>query len=94
MDHRNKNSKRYWNNKLFGEKKDRNQISEEEQKTIVDEIEPLCNNFTFAKRGDLKKMFYFSVTIPQKNKEYVTKHDSSYDHSLLNNNRGAIRAIE
>ena len=75
-------------------KKHINLLSEEEQKTIVDEIEPLCNNFTFAKRGDLKKMFYFSVTIPQKNKEYVTKHDSSYDHSLLNNNRGAIRAIE
>ena len=32
MDHRNKNSKRHWSNRRFGEKRDRNQISEEEQK--------------------------------------------------------------
>ena len=32
MDHRNKNSKRHWSNKRFGEKKERNQFSEEEQK--------------------------------------------------------------
>ena len=32
MDHR-KNSKRHWNNKRFGEKRDKIQLSEEEQKS-------------------------------------------------------------
>ena len=34
MDHRNKNSKRHWNNKRFNDKKDKNPVSEEEQKKI------------------------------------------------------------
>ena len=32
MDHR-KNSKRHWNNKRFGDKKEKNQLTEEEQKS-------------------------------------------------------------
>ena len=79
MDHRNKNSRRHWNNKRF-DKKEKNHISEEEQKNQDGHI-----SYTILKEYRGKGYGTKGLNLMIEEAKTIIPEDEIYMHTTINN---------